>query len=180
MEQVRAGRGEVRVLGNQGTLASSLPAAVPIQLSQVFMTVSWCQDSLWDAVTFGKRRDHRSTGNLAWSVLCGGPRASGNCSSCMDCTFEKRNAWFRPCSPLLSLPIPILPSLPPAISFDWYITEFTKFKYETWWALTNVYCLIASHSEHREWFFCSKYTYATCNPCSLLPRPRSCSPAFFH
>lgn len=36
MEQVRAGRGEARVPGNQEGLASSLPEAFLIQLSQLF------------------------------------------------------------------------------------------------------------------------------------------------
>lgn len=79
MEQVRAGRGEVRVVGNQEGLTSSLPEAFLVQLSQVF--------HLWDF-------------SLGWSFLCLvevepiivqgtepevcdmiGPRASENCFS---------------------------------------------------------------------------------------------------
>lgn len=76
MEQVRAGRGEVRVVGNREGSTSSLPEAFLVQLSQVFHS--------WDST-------------LGWSFLCLvevepiiiqgvkpevcymiGPRASGN------------------------------------------------------------------------------------------------------
>lgn len=79
MEQVRAGRGEVRVVGNREGLTSSLPEAFLLQLSQVFHP--------WDS-------------SLGWSFLCLvevkpivvqgiepavcdmlGPKANGNCFS---------------------------------------------------------------------------------------------------